>query len=48
MLQQMTNSGQLTRDSLVWMQGMGCWGAASTVAALLPLFNSSPPPLPPM
>lgn len=48
MLQQMTRSGQLTRDSLVWMQGMGCWGAASTVAALSALFNSLPPPLPPM
>ena len=39
-------NGQVTKDSLVWSEGMAAWAAAGTVAALSPLF-SAPPPLPP-
>ena len=48
---QMVKNGQLTPNSMVWMEGMSQWTAASQVAALLSLFASpSPsamPPLPP-
>lgn len=40
-------SGQLTRNTLVWRQGMANWAAADTVPELIPLFAASPPPLPP-
>lgn len=39
-------NGQVTAQSLVWTNGMAAWAAASTVAALQPLF-AAPPPLPP-
>jgi len=45
-LQQMAQSGKLTRDTLVWKQGMASWGAASTVAELAALFGAVPPPIP--
>lgn len=38
--------GKLTRDTLVWKQGMNNWAAASTVGELAPLFANQPPPLP--
>jgi membrane protease subunit (stomatin/prohibitin family) len=44
-LRQFVSSGQLTRDTVVWTDGMSGWAPASTVAALQPLF-STPPPLP--
>lgn len=44
-LQAMTQSGQLTRQSLVWKQGMAAWGAADQQADLAGLFNSMPPPI---
>lgn len=40
-------SGELTRDTLVWKQGMAGWQKASDVAELSGLFASTPPPLPP-
>jgi len=46
-LQQMAQSGQLTRDSLVWKQGMAAWSAAGQVAELASVFGAVPPPLPP-
>lgn len=46
-LRQMAKSGQLTRDSLVWMDGMGSWASASTVATIAGVFGATPPPLPP-
>lgn len=46
-LQRMAQSGQLTRDTLVWKAGMAQWSAASTVVELAPVFASVPPPLPP-
>jgi membrane protease subunit (stomatin/prohibitin family) len=39
-------AGHLTRNSLVWKQGMAQWTPAGTVAELANLFNSAPPPLP--
>jgi membrane protease subunit (stomatin/prohibitin family) len=44
-LRQFVASGQLTRDTVVWTEGMANWAPASTVPALQPLF-SAPPPLP--
>ncbi|MDP7726851.1 SPFH domain-containing protein [Mycobacterium sp. TY813] len=38
-------SGQLTRDTVVWTEGMANWAPASSVPALQSLF-STPPPLP--
>ena len=38
--------GSLTRDTLVWKQGMANWVAAETVPELQPLFAAVPPPLP--
>lgn len=42
-LYQMVKLGQLTRDSLVWMEGMDNWAAASTVTYISPVFNVAPP-----
>ena len=39
--------GALTRNTLVWKQGMSTWVAAETVPELQPLFAAMPPPLPP-
>jgi membrane protease subunit (stomatin/prohibitin family) len=39
-------AGELTRDSLVWSQGMGNWTRASEVAALAGVFAPTPPPIP--
>jgi membrane protease subunit (stomatin/prohibitin family) len=46
-LQAMAGDGRLTRDSLVWTQGMAAWTKAGDVAALAALFADLPPPLPP-
>lgn len=46
-LQQMVQQGSLTRDTLVWYQGMAAWTKASEVAELASLFAQVPPPLPP-
>jgi len=46
-LRQLIGNGQLTRDSLVWKEGMANWAVASSVAELAPLFPAGPPPLPP-
>ena len=45
-LQQMVQSGQLTRETLVWKQGMASWTAAGQIADLSAVFGSVPPPLP--
>jgi membrane protease subunit (stomatin/prohibitin family) len=39
-------SGRLTRDTLVWRQGMEGWTAAGEVPELAGLFGAAPPPLP--
>src|SRR5438552_3007549 len=38
--------GSVTRETLVWRQGMAEWMAAGTVPALQSLFAGSPPPIP--
>ncbi|MCP4707301.1 MAG: SPFH domain-containing protein [Planctomycetes bacterium] len=47
-LGQYVQSGQLTRETLVWKQGMGQWTAAGQVVELVNLFGAAPPPLPKM
>jgi membrane protease subunit (stomatin/prohibitin family) len=47
-LQDLARQSRLTRDTLVWQQGMANWSPASQVASLASLFDSVPPPLPPM
>ena len=39
-------AGTITRDTLVWMQGMDDWAPASEVEAVARYFDASPPPLP--
>ncbi len=46
-LSTMVANGQLTKDSLVWKQGMPSWAAAGTVQELSALFGAVPPPMPP-
>ena len=45
-LRQMAQSGQLTRDSLVWKQGLTVWTAAGQVPELSAVFVAVPPPVP--
>ena len=40
-------SGELTRDTLVWCAGMANWTKAGEVDDLASLFSAMPPPLPP-
>jgi membrane protease subunit (stomatin/prohibitin family) len=46
-LQQMSQQGSLTRDSLVWRQGLSAWIKAGEASELSSLFGAAPPPLPP-
>ena len=47
-LQQMVQSGQITKDTYVWKQGMANWELAGNVEELVSLFGAvSPPPPPP-
>lgn len=45
-LAQMAQAGTLTRESMVWKNGMPGWAQASAQAELGALFNDQPPPLP--
>ncbi len=45
-LSQLVSSGILTRDSLVWKQGMADWAKAGMVQELQGLFGSAVPPIP--
>jgi membrane protease subunit (stomatin/prohibitin family) len=45
-LQQYVQSGQLTKQTLVWREGMKDWIPAEQVAELKSLFDAVPPPLP--
>jgi membrane protease subunit (stomatin/prohibitin family) len=45
-LQQMAQSEQLTRESLVWKQGLSSWVAAGQQHELDVLFGTTPPPIP--
>jgi len=46
-LRQLVIKGELTKDSLVWKEGMKQWAAAGTVDELADIWTSVPPPLPP-
>jgi hypothetical protein len=46
-LQQMVHSGQITKDTYVWKQGMANWELASNVQEISSLFGAVPPPPPP-
>lgn len=46
-LAQMVQSGQLTKDTLVWKSGMAAWTSADQVPEVAKLFTQAPPPLPP-
>jgi hypothetical protein len=46
-LRQMVQQGTLTRETLVWKEGMAQWAAAGTIQELAALFVGLPPPLPP-
>ena len=46
-LQQQAQQGTLTRDTLVWKQGMAQWTKAGEVSELQSIFGAVPPPLPP-
>jgi len=45
-LSQKAASGELTRDTLVWKNGMAAWTPAGSVAELGSVFGQVPPPLP--
>lgn len=46
-LQQQIDSGAVTRETLVWKDGMANWTAAADVDDVAKLFSATPPPLPP-
>ncbi len=46
-LQQLVQSGQITKNTHVWKQGMANWELAADVQELSSLFGSVPPPPPP-
>lgn len=45
-IDQMVKQGTLTRDMLVWKQGMPNWTKAGDVGDLTGIFGATPPPLP--
>lgn len=45
-LQQLLAGGNLTRDSMLWREGLAGWMPAHQVAELAPLFAAQAPPLP--
>lgn len=45
-LQRMVQAGQLTRETLVWKQGLANWIAAGQLAELADTLGATPPPLP--
>ncbi len=46
-LKRQIEAGSVTRETLVWSEGMAEWTAAGEVDAVAKLFRSAPPPLPP-
>ncbi|MCK5734923.1 MAG: SPFH domain-containing protein [Spirochaetaceae bacterium] len=46
-LKQKAISGELTRETLVWKDGMPAWTAAGELGEISGVFSQSPPPLPP-
>ncbi len=46
-LRALVDDGSMTRESLVWTDGMSDWQKASEVEGVKDLFSAMPPPLPP-
>ena len=46
-LKEQIRSGQLTKDTLVWSEGMAAWTAARDVPGVAKLLGAVPPPIPP-
>jgi hypothetical protein len=46
-LRGLISQGKVTRDTLVWKQGMPQWTAAGKVPDMQNFFGAAPPPLPP-
>jgi membrane protease subunit (stomatin/prohibitin family) len=46
-LAQMLQNGQITKDTMVWKNGMAAWTVAGQVPEVAKLFTQAPPPLPP-
>ncbi len=46
-LKQQAVAGRLTRESMVWTEGMANWQMAKDVPALVAIFGQVPPPIPP-
>jgi hypothetical protein len=46
-IKEMISSNQLTKETLVWREGMAAWSSAESIAELKSAFGSVPPPLPP-
>ena len=46
-LEEKINSGEVSRETLVWKPGMDGWKPADQVVELSQLFSQTPPPLPP-
>lgn len=46
-LRQLASNGTLTKDTLVWREGMANWSAAGQVPELTQVFGATPPPVPP-
>lgn len=42
----MANSGQLTKETLVWKAGMSDWQKAGEVQEISSVFGMTPPPIP--
>ena len=47
-LKQMVVQKQITKETLVWRQGMAGWEPAGNVGELIPVFGAVPPPMPPV
>ncbi|MGA7615295.1 MAG: DUF4339 domain-containing protein, partial [Thermoanaerobaculia bacterium] len=45
-LKEEISAGRITRETLVWTQGMAEWKPAGEVEAVSKHFGSAPPPLP--
>jgi len=46
-VKQQIQNGRITKDTLVWSEGMANWAKAGDVPEIAPSFSSVPPPLPP-
>lgn len=46
-MQQMIQAGQVTKEMMVWKEGMAAWAAAGSTPELGGMFGATPPPPPP-